>query len=128
VKAPVQTGARNDRHVEIISGLFPGDEVVAKGAYPLVYAGGGGVSLKEALDAAHGHEHAEDGSELTEQQRAQMAAAKTGAAGAASRGTAAAPLTLFLAILSGLLAVLLVLSILWRRSSAGPGETADRNA
>ena len=25
------------------------------------------MSLKEALDAAHGHEHAEDGSELTEE-------------------------------------------------------------
>ena len=30
----------------------------------LGFAGGGGMSLKEALDAAHGHEHAEDGSEL----------------------------------------------------------------
>lgn len=64
VKTPVVLGATNDRHVEIVSGLFPGDEVVTRGAYSLSFAGGGGVSLKEALDAAHGHEHAADGSEL----------------------------------------------------------------
>ncbi len=65
IKTPVQIGQMNDRFVEIISGLFPADEVVSKGAYSLSFAGGGGgVSLKEALDAAHGHEHAEDGSEL----------------------------------------------------------------
>ena len=30
----------------------------------VLFAGGGTLSLKEALDAAHGHEHAADGSEL----------------------------------------------------------------
>lgn len=64
VKSPVVLGATNDRYVEIISGLFPGDEVVTNGAYSLSFAGSGGLSLKEALDAAHGHEHAADGSEL----------------------------------------------------------------
>lgn len=64
VKTPVVLGATNDRYVEIRSGLFPGDEVVTRGAYSLSFAGGGGVSLKDALDAAHGHEHAADGSEL----------------------------------------------------------------
>jgi RND family efflux transporter, MFP subunit len=64
VKTPVILGATNDRYVEIIGGLFPGDEVVTRGAYSLSFAGGGGVSLKDALDAAHGHEHAADGSEL----------------------------------------------------------------
>lgn len=64
VKTPVVLGAANDRYVEIVGGLFPGDEVVTRGAYSLSFAGGGGVSLKEALDAAHGHEHAADGSEL----------------------------------------------------------------
>ena len=63
VKSPVVLGATNDRYIEIVSGLFPGDEVVTRGAYSLSFAGGGGVSLKEALDAAHGHEHAADGSE-----------------------------------------------------------------
>ncbi|HRE81498.1 MAG TPA: efflux RND transporter periplasmic adaptor subunit [Opitutaceae bacterium] len=64
VKAPVITGESNDRSVEILSGLLPGDEVVTQGAYALAFAGGSSLSLKEALDAAHGHEHAADGSEL----------------------------------------------------------------
>jgi cobalt-zinc-cadmium efflux system membrane fusion protein len=73
VKTPVVVGRTNDRHVEILSGLFPADEVVTHGAYSLAFAGGGSMSLKEALDAAHGHEHAEDGSELTEAERAARA-------------------------------------------------------
>jgi len=64
IKTPVQVGETNDRFAEIVSGLFPADEVVTRGAYSLSFAGGGSVSLKEALDAAHGHEHAADGSEL----------------------------------------------------------------
>ena len=82
VKTPVQVGEMNDRYAEIVSGLFPADEVVTKGAYSLSFAGGaGGVSLKEALDAAHGHEHAEDGGELTPQKRAEVEAKKRAAAG-----------------------------------------------
>ncbi len=65
VKCPVVIGQSNDRFVEITSGLFPADEVVTQGAYSLAFAGGGSVSLKDALDSAHGHEHAADGSELT---------------------------------------------------------------
>jgi len=65
IKAPVQVGEMNDRFVEILSGLLPEDEVVTRGAYSLSFAGASSVSLKEALDAAHGHEHAADGSELT---------------------------------------------------------------
>ncbi len=80
VKTPVILGATNDRYVEIVSGLFPGDEVVTNGAYSLFFAGGGGVSLKEALDAAHGHEHAADGGELP----------KGGAATAGASASAAA--------------------------------------
>ncbi|MEM9015611.1 MAG: hypothetical protein AAGC68_01260, partial [Verrucomicrobiota bacterium] len=53
------------------TGLFPGDEVVTQGSYALAFAGSGsGMSLKEALDAAHGHEHNDDGSEMTEAQKA----------------------------------------------------------
>jgi cobalt-zinc-cadmium efflux system membrane fusion protein len=63
VKTSVQVGATNDRFVEITDGLFPGDKIVTQGAYSLAFAGKGNVSLKEALDAAHGHEHNEDGSE-----------------------------------------------------------------
>lgn len=65
LKSPVVTGEQNDRFIEIKEGLFPGDEVVTSGAYLLGFAGGGNLSLKEVLDAAHGHEHNEDGSEIT---------------------------------------------------------------
>lgn len=68
IKTPVVVGQMNDRFVEIISGLMPADEVVAQGAYSLAFVGGGTVSLKAALDAAHGHEHNEDGSEMTPEQ------------------------------------------------------------
>ncbi|MCB1210120.1 MAG: efflux RND transporter periplasmic adaptor subunit [Verrucomicrobiales bacterium] len=64
IKTPVHVGEVNDRFVEITGGLFPADEVVTRGGYSLSFAGASSVSLKEALDAAHGHEHAADGSEL----------------------------------------------------------------
>lgn len=65
IRLPVVLGEQNERFVEVVEGLFPGDEVVTRGSYGLSFAGGGsGLSLKEALDAAHGHAHAEDGSEL----------------------------------------------------------------
>ena len=67
VRSPVVIGEKSGGWVEVTRGLFPGDEVVTRGSYALGFVGGGGgMSLKEALDAAHGHEHAEDGSELTE--------------------------------------------------------------
>lgn len=69
VKSPVVVGRVNDRSVEILSGLLPADEVVTRGAYSLAFAGAGSISLKEALDAAHGHEHNEDGSEITQDQK-----------------------------------------------------------
>lgn len=65
VRVPVTVGEISAGHVEILSGLFPGDEVVTRGAYELSFAGKGTVSLKEALDAAHGHPHNEDGSEMS---------------------------------------------------------------
>ena len=65
IRMPVVIGERNDRFVEVLSGLFPGDEVVTQGSYSLGFVdGGSGTSLKDALDAAHGHEHNEDGSEM----------------------------------------------------------------
>lgn len=63
LKTPVVVGQTNERVAEIVSGLLPADEVVTQGAYSLAFAGGGTVSLKAALDAAHGHEHNADGSE-----------------------------------------------------------------
>lgn len=105
VRAEVRIGMKNDTHVEILKGLFPGDEVVVKAAYPLAYAGEGTISLKEALDAAHGHEHNEDGSEMTPEQRAQKTAATADAKGSASQR-----LSVFLGILSAVLLALLALS------------------
>ena len=70
VMAPVVLGEKGGGWVEVKEGLFPGDEVVTRGSYSLAFAGGsGGVSLKEALDAAHGHEHNEDGSEIAPEQK-----------------------------------------------------------
>jgi len=67
----VQTGLTSNERVEVIDGLLPGDEVVTRGSYSLGFAGsGGGPSLKEAMDAAHGHEHNEDGSEPSKDQKA----------------------------------------------------------
>ena len=71
IKAPVVLGEKGGGWIEVESGLFPGDEVVTRGAYLLGFVGGdSGMSLKEALDAAHGHEHNEDGSEVTPGQEA----------------------------------------------------------
>ncbi|HWB03380.1 MAG TPA: efflux RND transporter periplasmic adaptor subunit [Verrucomicrobiales bacterium] len=70
IKSPVVVGQMNDQSVEIVSGLLPADSVVTRGAYSLSFAGGGTISLKEALDAAHGHKHNEDGSEMTPEQAA----------------------------------------------------------
>lgn len=67
VRAPIVVGEKGGGWIEVMEGLFPGDEVVTRGSYSLGFVGGGaGMSLKEALDAAHGHEHAEDGSELAD--------------------------------------------------------------
>jgi multidrug efflux pump subunit AcrA (membrane-fusion protein) len=65
IKSTVVVGQSNDRFVEILSGVLPADEVVTQGAYSLAFAGAGTLSLKEALDSAHGHAHNADGSELT---------------------------------------------------------------
>ena len=48
---------------------------------------GSGMSLKEALDAAHGHEHNEDGSEMTAAQKAAREAEKTEMSGASKTST-----------------------------------------
>lgn len=113
-RTPVQLGLRNDQSVEIVSGLFPGDEVVTTGSYLLGFAGGNAsISLKEALDAAHGHEHAEDGSELTAADRAD----KSKAANPESAQTQTGPLTLFLAITCAVLLLSLVASLIRRRAS-----------
>lgn len=108
VRTPVTVGEISGDRVEIVGGLFPGDEVVTRGAYALSFAGKGNTSLKEALDAAHGHPHNEDGTEMTKEQLAASGEADGHDHDheAASNG----PLTLFLAIACGVLFVLLLAS------------------
>lgn len=119
VKAPVVLGEQNDTHVEVISGLFPGDEVVTRGSYSLSFAGSGsGMSLKEALDAAHGHEHNEDGSELTAEQKAEKEAANR----AASGGGGSVPLWAWLvagwAAIATIIMLILAQSLLNKKQAA----------
>lgn len=114
-RVSVQTGLSSNERVEIVEGLMPGDEVVTRGSYSLGFAGsGGGPSLKEAMDAAHGHEHNEDGSEKTKDQKA---------AGTADHDHDHAPQgsgmrEMFFMAATGILAVLLVITSLRRRQSA----------
>lgn len=108
VRTPVSVGEIGGDRVEIVGGLFPGDEVVTRGAYALAFAGKGSTSLKEALDAAHGHPHNEDGTEMTKEQ-----IAASGEAGGHDHGHAHAegsPLVLFLSIACGVLFLLLLAS------------------
>lgn len=86
VRSPVVLGEQNDQYIEIVRGVFPGDEVVTNGSYELSFVGNAsGMSLKEALDAAHGHEHNEDGSEMTPEQQAEHDGHDHGEGGAQSQ-------------------------------------------
>jgi len=107
VKTPVVVGEINDRTVEVLSGLFPADDVVTQGAYSLAFAGGGSVSLKEALDAAHGHEHNADGSEIDSTKKPSPTAS----------GAAATSESPFWKISTVVLFVLLVVSVFRRKGS-----------
>lgn len=118
VKTPVVLGAQNDQMAEITSGLFPGDEVVVRGAYSLAFAGKGSVSLKEAMDAAHGHQHNEDGTEMTKEQIAESGGDhghdhdhEEGGGGQWNN------LTFFFAGTSALLLLLLVLTLVMNRKN-----------
>jgi cobalt-zinc-cadmium efflux system membrane fusion protein len=106
VKTPVRLGAQNEQFVEVLEGLLPGDEVVTRGAYPLAFSGKGSVSLKEALDAAHGHPHNEDGSEMTKEQAASQGAAGGGDSHGHKHGWSGA--TTFFAATSAVLFLLLL--------------------
>ncbi len=114
VRVPVTVGEINDDRVEIISGLFPGDDIVVKGAYALAFAGKGNTSLKEALDAAHGHPHNEDGTEMTAEQ---IAAADSGH-GHDHHDDGMSPLVIFLTITCVVLLALLIASVLYRKSQS----------
>lgn len=115
VKAPVVVGERNEHSVEILSGIFPADEVVTRGAYSLSFAGTGSVSLKEAMDAAHGHAHNEDGSEIGEH----PAGEEDHDHEHSHEGEGPDTLTVFLAITSGVLFLLLLASPFLFRARAG---------
>ncbi len=117
VKTPVVIGQQNAQFVEIISGIFPADEVVTRGAYSLAFAGKGSMSLKEALDAAHGHEHNEDGSEKAAETKPKDHDHEHVEEGEGKFNN----LTIFFAATTGLLLVLLIVSgLLKRRSPATP--------
>lgn len=108
VRVPVTVGEIGGDRVEITAGLLPGDEVVLKGAYALSFAGKGSASLKEALDAAHGHPHNEDGTEMSKEE-----IAASGAGGGDhdhAHGGGGGPLVLFLSIACGVLFLLLLAS------------------
>ena len=109
-KVPVQVGDRNDERIEITQGLLPGDEVVVRGAYMLGFAGKGSVSLKEALDAAHGHPHNEDGTEMTKEQAAAEQDHDHG-----EHASSFNSLTLFFASTTGILLLLLIAATLRRK-------------
>jgi len=116
VKVPVVLGAENHEFVEVKSGLLAGDEVVTRGAYSLAFAGKGSVSLKEAMDAAHGHPHNEDGTEMTKEQ---LAAKQSGGHDHDhDHGGDWNQMTTFFAASTGLLFVLLILSVAMKRKPA----------
>lgn len=115
VKVPVSLGAMNHELAEVTKGLIAGDEVVTRGAYSLAFAGKGSVSLKEALDAAHGHPHNEDGTEMTKEQ---LAAAQGGGHDHDhEHGGEWSMMTTFFATSTGLLLVMLFFSAFVNRRS-----------
>lgn len=129
-KVPVVFGEENDAHVEVLSGLFPGDEVVTRGSYLLAFTNpSSGMSLKEKLDADHGHEHNEDGSEMTPAQRearrkekeAELQAASGGSTGSATLQTA----LLWYGAGVTLLAAFLGQRLLARRKKAEPADSTE---
>jgi cobalt-zinc-cadmium efflux system membrane fusion protein len=56
-RTPVAIGLRDDRFVEIIEGVVPGDRVVIRGNYQLQYVGGGASTIEDD----HGHSHGPGG-------------------------------------------------------------------
>ncbi|MEO0795600.1 MAG: efflux RND transporter periplasmic adaptor subunit [Verrucomicrobiota bacterium] len=125
VRCPVILGEQNDQYVEIVSGVFPGDEVVTNGSYALSFVGGNsGMSLKEALDAAHGHEHNEDGSEITSEQRAERERHKHDEAGGhGETGELEIPLLVYALVVTALL--LIACQQLWRRRNSSQGRDVE---
>ena len=123
VRGPVVLGEQNDQYVEVINGLFPQDKVVTRGAYSLSFATEDGMSLKEYLDTSHGHEHNEDGSELTGEQKA---AQSTEVRGDHDHGADHSHPSIYLRIYAGMITLLFIATaqLLWRaRKKNGPHPT-----
>lgn len=117
-RVSVQTGMTGNERVEIVEGLLPGDEVVTRGSYSLGFAGsGGGPSLREAMDAAHGHEHNEDGSEKNKDQKA---SGHTDGDGHSPTSKTTGMREMFFMAATGILTVLLLVASLRRRQPATP--------
>lgn len=57
-RTPVVIGHRDDRHIEIIEGVVPGDRVVTRGNYQLQFVGAG---AGQKLEDDHGHSHGPGG-------------------------------------------------------------------
>ena len=57
-RTPVEVGLSDDRYIEIIDGVLPGDEVVVRGNYQLQYVGGGAATK---IEDDHGHSHGSGG-------------------------------------------------------------------
>jgi multidrug efflux pump subunit AcrA (membrane-fusion protein) len=117
VRIPVVIGEMNAERVEITAGLFPGDEVVTRGSYSLAFAGKGNASLKEALDAAHGHPHNEDGTEMTDAQLAEASAGHGHDHGDSRYGGLVLPLAIACGVLTLLLAASQFQNLRMRRNA-----------
>lgn len=57
-RVAVAVGLRDERFVEIIDGVLPGDRVVTRGNYQLQYVSGGGA---KTIEDDHGHSHGPGG-------------------------------------------------------------------
>ena len=56
-RTPVVLGLRDDRFIEIVEGVLPGDRVVTRGNYQLQYVGGAAAKIEDD----HGHAHGPNG-------------------------------------------------------------------
>ncbi len=122
VNPPLVRGQKHDSLTEILKGLFIGDEVITRGSYALANAApGSGISLKAALDAAHGHEHNEDGSEMTPDQKAARETTANGG-GNKDNGNSGFLVPLLVAGGFGLLAML---QLFWNRVNAKKEDEED---
>lgn len=118
-RAPVVLGEQNDEYVEVVSGLLDFSNVVTRGAYSLSFTTSGGMTLKEYMDASHGHEHAEDGSELTDEQKKAKAAE---AGGHSHDHESEGPASLYLKVYAVLVTLLFLAAaqLVWRGRKTAP--------